>query len=135
MPKLERLRSARRPRRGPPVRVDAQSVPDRRKTPPEAERIPVDAVEFGTSGPMLPLVSGANSRVDLIIGKRAWGLQGRPGHSPRRSLQAGTKRVRQLGHGRARASITRTLRPPDLQGKRARVCPRVDARPLLVFPS
>jgi hypothetical protein len=31
------------------VRVDAQSVPERRKTPPEAERIPVDAVEFGTS--------------------------------------------------------------------------------------
>jgi len=49
VPKLERLRSARRPRRGPPVRVDAQSVPERRKTPPEAERIPVDAVEFGTS--------------------------------------------------------------------------------------
>jgi len=50
-------------------------------------------------------------------------------------LRAGTKRVRQLGHERTRASTPRTVEPADLQPERTRVCPRVDARPLLVLPS
>jgi hypothetical protein len=47
----------------------------------------------------------------------------------------GTKRVRQLGHPRARPSIWERVEPPDLQEKAARACPRVDACPSLVFPS
>lgn len=54
---------------------------------------------------------------------------------PARQLRTGTKRVRQLGHARARASTARPSKPPALQGKGARACPRVHARPLLVFPS
>jgi hypothetical protein len=38
-------------------------------------------------------------------------------------------------HERARASTNRALKPRDLQRERAGACPRVDARPLLVFPS
>ncbi len=52
-----------------------------------------------------------------------------------RPPRLGTKRVRQPGHGRAPASTARAVKPLDLQEKRARACPRVDARPLLVFPS
>jgi hypothetical protein len=63
---------------------------------------------------------------------------GRSRHGGRRTLRhaspgPGTKRVRQLGLGRARASMALRLKPSDLQGNRARACPLVDARPSLVF--
>jgi hypothetical protein len=48
-------------------------------------------------------------------------------------LSAGTKRVRQLGHGRACASTAGGLKPSDLQEKRARACPRVDGRTVVWF--
>ena len=49
--------------------------------------------------------------------------------------RAGTKRVHQVGHGRARASTTRAQEPVSFQRESARACPRGDARPLLVLPS
>jgi hypothetical protein len=48
---------------------------------------------------------------------------------------AGTKRVRQLGHERVRASTPKVVKQPDSRQERPRECPCVDARPLLVFPS
>jgi hypothetical protein len=46
----------------------------------------------------------------------------------------GTKRVRQSGYERARASTVRALKPPSFHRKGARACPRVDVRPYLSFP-
>jgi hypothetical protein len=61
----------------------------------------------------------------------------RPNRSvrPAAVLPLGTKRVRQPGHGRARASIAKAVKPPDLQDECARVCPRVPACPSLVVLS
>ena len=47
----------------------------------------------------------------------------------------GTKRVRQPGHGRARASTVKRVKQARIQGEPSRQCPRVDARPSLVFPT
>jgi hypothetical protein len=44
---------------------------------------------------------------------------------PTGRLRPGTKRVRQLGHWRARASTSRAVKPPDLQEESARSYPRV----------
>ena len=52
-----------------------------------------------------------------------------------RASAAGTRRVRQLGHARARASLVASVKPPDVQEKRAQECPRVPARPSLVVLS
>ena len=48
---------------------------------------------------------------------------------------AGTKRVREVRHGRARASTGRALKPPDVQAECVRECLRVDARSLPVVLS
>jgi len=58
-------------------------------------------------------------------------------HGPifHRIRSAGTKRVREGRHGRARASTPRAEKEPDFRRERARACPRVDARPYLSFPS
>jgi hypothetical protein len=50
-------------------------------------------------------------------------------------LRMGTKRVRQPGHGRARASLIEAVTLSNFPVNRARTCPRVPARPSLVFPS
>ena len=50
-------------------------------------------------------------------------------------LRAGTKRVRQLGHERARASTARAEETLIFQREIACLRPRVDARPSIVLPS
>jgi hypothetical protein len=52
-----------------------------------------------------------------------------------RQGNAGTKRVRQLGHERVRASTPKVVKQPDFRQEHPRECPSVDARPLRVFPS
>jgi hypothetical protein len=92
-----------------------------------------------SSSPELPSREAERLRSDKVTSSsgRAQGEVRLPRRSeiPRRRPRPGTKRVRQLGHGRARASTVRDVKQAGLQREHARVCPRVPARPSLVFPS